>query len=31
MSYKVILQDKYDLTPLVEAINLRDSLEQIAY
>ncbi|MWV44583.1 phage portal protein [Paenibacillus sp. HJL G12] len=31
MSYKVILQDKYDLSPLVEAINLRDSLEQVAY
>ncbi|GIO67839.1 MAG TPA: phage portal protein [Paenibacillus cookii] len=31
MSYKVILQNKYDLTPLVEAINLRDSLEQVAY
>ncbi|MDP4098986.1 phage portal protein [Paenibacillus sp. P96] len=31
MSYKVILQDKYDLSPLVESINLRDSLEQIAY
>ncbi|MEK3948499.1 phage portal protein [Paenibacillus sp. FSL H7-0703] len=31
MSYKVILQDKYDLSPLVENINLRDSLEQIAY
>ena len=31
MSYKVILQDRYDLSPLVEAINLRDSLEQIAY
>lgn len=31
MSYKVILQDQYDLSPLVEAINLRDSLEQVAY
>ncbi|MGG3310775.1 phage portal protein [Paenibacillus lautus] len=31
MSYKVILQDKYDLSPLVEAISLRDSLEQVAY
>ncbi len=31
MSYKVILQDKYDVSPLVEAINLRDSLEQVAY
>ncbi|UNK17657.1 phage portal protein [Paenibacillus sp. N3/727] len=31
MSYKVILQDKYDLSPLVESINLRDSLEQTAY
>lgn len=31
MSYKVILQDKYDLSPLVENINLRDSLEQVAY
>lgn len=26
-----MLQDKYDLSPLVENINLRDSLEQIAY
>lgn len=31
MSYKVILQDQYDLSPLVEAISLRDSLEQVAY
>lgn len=31
MNYKVILQDQYDLSPLVEAINLRDSLEQVAY
>lgn len=31
MSYKVILQDKYDLSPLVENIHLRDSLEQVAY
>ncbi|EFU38676.1 hypothetical protein PVOR_29139 [Paenibacillus vortex V453] len=31
MSYKVILQDQYDLSPLVEAIHLRDSLEQVAY
>ncbi|EGG33309.1 hypothetical protein HMPREF9412_2261 [Paenibacillus sp. HGF5] len=27
----MILQDQYDLSPLVEAINLRDSLEQVAY
>ncbi|AWB45318.1 phage portal protein [Paenibacillus sp. CAA11] len=31
MSYKVILQNKYDLTPLVQSISLKDSLEQIAY
>ncbi|WP_098748811.1 phage portal protein [Paenibacillus sp. EZ-K15] len=31
MSYKVILQDQYDVSSLVEAINLRDSLEQVAY
>ncbi|MNX55029.1 hypothetical protein D3C86_857760 [compost metagenome] len=30
-NYKVILQNKYDLTPLVESISLRDSLDQIAY
>lgn len=31
MSYKVILQDQYDLSSMVESINLRDSLEQISY
>ncbi|WP_025678608.1 XkdQ/YqbQ family protein [Paenibacillus polymyxa] len=31
MSYQVILQDKYDLTPLVEKITLKDALNQIAY
>ncbi|GIP20426.1 hypothetical protein J22TS3_07010 [Paenibacillus sp. J22TS3] len=31
VNYKVILQNKYDLTPLVESISLRDSLDQIAY
>ncbi len=31
MSYKVIVKDKYDVTPLVETISLRDSIDQIAY
>lgn len=31
MSYRLILDDKYDLTALVEAMTLRDSLDQIAY
>lgn len=31
LTYKVILQNKYDLSPLVESISLRDSLDQIAY
>ncbi|GIO35854.1 hypothetical protein J41TS12_07150 [Paenibacillus antibioticophila] len=31
MSYSVILQNKYDLSPLVENISLIDSLDQIAY
>lgn len=31
MSYKVILQDKYDITGAVESIRLQDSLHQIAY
>ncbi|GAB6988044.1 XkdQ/YqbQ family protein [Paenibacillus pini] len=31
MSYHLILQDQYDLTPLVETMTLKDSLDQIAY
>ncbi|WJH30968.1 phage portal protein [Paenibacillus sp. CC-CFT742] len=31
MTYKVIVDDKYDLTKLVETITLKDSLDQIAY
>ncbi|RPK24178.1 XkdQ/YqbQ family protein [Paenibacillus xylanexedens] len=31
MTYKVIVDDKYDITKLVETITLKDSLDQIAY
>lgn len=31
MTYKVIVDDKYDITKLVETIRLKDSLDQIAY
>ncbi|CAH1203929.1 phage portal protein [Paenibacillus sp. JJ-223] len=31
MTYKVIVEDKYDVTKLVETITLKDSLDQIAY
>ncbi|WP_411735917.1 phage portal protein [Paenibacillus sp. M2] len=31
MTYKVIVDDKYDVTKLVETITLKDSLDQIAY
>ncbi|WP_028591119.1 XkdQ/YqbQ family protein [Paenibacillus massiliensis] len=31
MSYKVIIDNQYDVTSFVESISLRDSLEQIAY
>ncbi|WP_339189267.1 phage portal protein [Paenibacillus sp. FSL R5-0490] len=31
MTYKVIVEDKYDITKLVETITLKDSLDQIAY
>ncbi|WFR62600.1 phage portal protein [Paenibacillus amylolyticus] len=31
MTYKVIFDDKYDITKLVETITLKDSLDQIAY
>ncbi|OMF10371.1 phage portal protein [Paenibacillus sp. FSL K6-1122] len=31
MTYKVIVDDKYDITKLVETIKLKDSLDQIAY
>lgn len=30
MSYKVIVKDQYDITPLIETISMRDSLDQIA-
>lgn len=31
MTYKVIVDDKHDVTKLVETITLKDSLDQIAY
>lgn len=31
MTYKVIVDDKYDITKLVETITLKDSLDQISY
>lgn len=31
MTYKVIVDDKYNITKLVETITLKDSLDQIAY
>ena len=31
MTYKVIVDDKHDVTKLVETITLKDSLDQIAW